>query len=120
MKTKKAKQQEARAIKISQDPNKQLGIQIDNNIPIPDISEYGTRMSKYPIATIEKGQSFFVEMESKERAKAMKYNLGQLCRDYSNKIKKAKKQASKAFLCLVREELHSGETKIGVRCWRVK
>ena len=93
------------------------GITIEKGIPVPEIDEYGRR-EKYPLTTLEVGDSFFVPVQDKQRAMNLRSILRSKATDYNKKLRRTRKvgQHLKTFIVLIQEE----KGQLGVRCWRTK
>ena len=85
-------------------------IQIDDNIPIPTDRQVFRNNSKYPIAELQPGDSFFMFPSAETDAAALRRLISAAV--YSHR----KHHAEKRFTTRLRAK----DGVRGVRCWRIK
>ena len=89
---------------------KTLGIEIEDDIPVPPGSDRRSVERKYPLSELKVGQSFFLPLEEGDDIKRMANRLGQARQTYQKKHEGVR----------LTQRMWEKDEQIGIRIWRVE
>ena len=89
---------------------KTLGIEIEDDIPVPPGSDRRSVERKYPLAELKVGQSFFLPLEEGDDIKRMANRLSQARQTYQKKHEGVR----------LTQRMWEKDEQIGIRIWRVE
>ena len=89
---------------------KTLGIEIEDDIPVPPGSERRSVERKYPLSELKVGQSFFLPLEEGDDLKRMANRLSQARQTYQKKHEGVR----------LTQRMWEKDEQIGIRIWRVE
>lgn len=89
---------------------KSLGIEIEDNIPVPPGSDRRAVERKYPLSELKVGQSFFLPLEEGDDLKRMANRLSQARQGYQ------KRNEGVRFT----QRMWEKDGEVGIRIWRVE
>ena len=87
-----------------------LGIEIEDNIPVPPGSDRRAVERKYPLSELKVGQSFFLPLEEGDDLKRMANRLSQARQSYQ------KRNEGVRFT----QRMWEKDDVVGIRIWRVE
>ena len=88
---------------------KTLGIEIEDDIPVPPGSDRRSVERKYPLSELKVGQSFFLPLEEGDDLKRMANRLSQARQTYQKRNEGVR----------LTQRMWEEENTIGIRIWRV-
>ena len=91
-------------------PTVKLGIEIEDDIPVPPGSDRRAVERKYPLSDLEVGQSFFLPLEEGDDLKRMANRLSQARQGYQ------KRNEGVRFT----QRMWEKDDVVGIRIWRVE
>ena len=91
-------------------PTVKLGIEIEDDIPVPPRSDRRAVERKYPLSDLEVGQSFFLPLEEGDDLKRMANRLSQARQSYQ------KRNEGVRFT----QRMWEKDDVVGIRIWRVE
>ena len=89
---------------------KTLGIEIEDEIPVPPGSDRRSVERKYPLSELKVGQSFFLPLEEGDDIKRMANRLSQARQTYQKKHEGVR----------LTQRMWEKDEQIGIRIWRVE
>ena len=89
---------------------KSLGIEIEDDIPVPPGSDRRSVERKYPLSELKVGQSFFLPLEEGDDIKRMANRLSQARQTYQKKHEGVR----------LTQRMWEKDEQIGIRIWRVE
>ena len=89
---------------------KTLGIEIEDDIPVPPGSDRRSVERKYPLSELKVGQSFFLPLEEGDDIKRMANRLSQARQTYQKKHEGVR----------LTQRMWEKDEQIGKRIWRVE
>ena len=89
---------------------KTLGIEIEDDIPVPPGSDRRSVERKYPLSELKVGQSFFLPLEEGDDIKRMATRLRQASQTYQKKHEGVR----------LTQRMWEKDEQIGIRIWRVE
>ena len=89
---------------------KTLGIEIEDDIPVPPGSDRRSVERKYPLSELKVGQSFFLPLEEGDDIKRMANHLSQARQTYQKKHEGVR----------LTQRMWEKDEQIGIRIWRVE
>jgi|TARA_R100000700_G_C3077285_1_gene84648 hypothetical protein len=89
---------------------KTLGIEIEDDIPVPPGSDRRSVERKYPLSELKVGQSFFLPLEEGDDLKRMANRLSQARQTYQKKHEGVR----------LTQRMWEKDEQIGIRIWRVE
>tara|TARA_R100000426_G_scaffold3287_6_gene5617 strand:- start:3946 stop:4230 length:285 start_codon:yes stop_codon:yes gene_type:complete len=89
---------------------KTLGIEIEDDIPVPPGSDRRSVERKYPLSELKVGQSFFLPLEEGDDIKRMANRLSQARQTYQKKHEGVR----------LTQRMWEKDEQIGIRIWRVE
>ena len=89
---------------------KTLGIEIEDDIPVPPGSDRRSVERKYPLSELKVGQSFFLPLEEGDDIKRMANRLSQARQTYQKKHEGVR----------LTQRMGEEDEQIGIRIWRVE
>ena len=91
-------------------PTVKLGIEIEDDIPVPPGSDRRDVVRKYPLSDLKVGQSFFLPLEEGDDLKRMANRLSQARQSYQ------KRNEGVRFT----QRMWEKDDVVGIRIWRVE
>ena len=89
---------------------KTLGIEIEDDIPVPPGSDRRSVERKYPLSELKVGQSFFLPLEEGDDIKRM-----------ANRLSQARQTSQKKHEGVrLTQRMWEKDEQIGIRIWRVE
>ena len=89
---------------------KTLGIEIEDDIPVPPGSDRRSVERKYPLSELKVGQSFFLPLEEGDDIKRMANRLSPASQTYQKKHEGVR----------LNHRMWEKDEQIGIRIWRVE
>ena len=89
---------------------KSLGIEIEDDIPVPPGSDRRSVERKYPLSELKVGQSFFLPLEEGDDIKRMANRLSQARQTYQKQHEGVR----------LTQRMWEKDEQIGIRIWRVE
>ena len=89
---------------------KTLGIEIEDDIPVPPGSDRRSVERKYPLAELKVGQSFFLPLEEGDDLKRMANRLSQARQSYQKRTEGVR----------FTQRMWEKDDVVGIRIWRVE